>query len=248
MENNRKDYPGSEAGEVSECMVCGGKLIYTGDFIENKSVRVRCYYCGKEEDARSICINGHYACNECHSRSILVSVEQVCSESDLEDPMEIAAQIFKLPELHMHGPEYHCIVPAVLVAASGNINGDKKLSAIKEAIRRGEEVKGGFCGSHGACGAGLGVGIAYSIIHRVTPYSEDQRGAANRVTALALSKISEFGGPRCCKRDSMIAIEVAKKTFKEFDACIDFQYACEQSGGNSGCIHHKCPYFNPEVL
>lgn len=245
MENHRKDDAGSKTGEMSDCMVCGSKLIYTGDFIENKSVRMRCYFCGKEEDARSLCINGHYVCNECHSRSILETVEQVCMNNDWIDPMKIAEQIFKLPELHMHGPEYHSIVPAVLVTASGNITGDKRLSVIKEAIKRGEEVKGGFCGSHGACGAGIGVGIAYSIIHRVTPYSEDHRGAANRVTALALSKISEFGGPRCCKRDSIAAIEVAKKTFKEFEVCIDFQYACGQSGRNSGCIHHKCPYFIP---
>jgi hypothetical protein len=77
---------------------------------------------------------------------------------------------------------------------------------------RGKAIFGGICGTHGACGACIGVGIAYSLIHKVTPYSKEDRGEANRMTALALCAISCYGGPRCCKRDSITAIETAKST------------------------------------
>lgn len=36
-------------------------------------------------------------------------------DSDLTDPVELALCVFDLQKLHMHGPEYHSIVPAVLL-------------------------------------------------------------------------------------------------------------------------------------
>ncbi|TEB08561.1 Cyclic pyranopterin monophosphate synthase 1 [Pelotomaculum schinkii] len=229
---------------ASGCLVCGGELFYNAD----SAIDVKCVICGKEEQSNTICVNGHYICDECHREKILDVVERVCVATNLTDPVEIALQIFKLPGLHMHGPEYHSIVAAVLVTAYGNSVKDKQAQAIKEAIKRGKDIKGGVCGTHGACGAGVGVGVAYSIIHQVTPYSKEERGAANRLTALALLEISRFGGPRCCKRDAMISIETAKRNIKEFDNNGRSRYICSQFMNNQKCIQSQCPYFPEKIV
>ncbi len=223
----------------SGCLVCGAELIYTPDL----SFNAECYYCGKTELANVFCMEGHYVCNECHRKDILEIVEQICIDSDLTDPVELALCIFDIPTLHMHGPEYHSIVPAVLISAYGNCIETKDPSTIKEAILRGKAIFGGICGTHGACGACIGVGIAYSLIHKVTPYSKEDRGEANRMTALALSAISCYGGPRCCKRDSITAIETAKKHFGYFDNARESKYVCSQFVYNDMCLKNMCPYY-----
>ena len=234
---------GSNTDNISGCMVCGQELFYTPD----KPFRAKCFYCGKEDITHVFCLEGHYVCDECHRQGILELVEFECNNSNLTDPIELALNIYNLPKLHMHGPEYHCIVPAVLVTAYGNSTGNKSSADIKEAITRGKAIFGGICGTHGACGAGIGVGIAYSIIHKVTPYSKEDRGEANRMTALALTNISQHGGPRCCKRDSMTAIETAKRHFGCFTDSSKSKYICSQFANNDLCIKNKCPYYPNKV-
>jgi hypothetical protein len=229
----------SDNDNISGCMVCGAELIYTPD----KAFQAECYYCGGIELTHVFCLEGHYVCDVCHRKDILELVEQICIDSDLTDPIELALCIYDLPKLHMHGPEYHSIVPAILVAAYGNNKNHKNITSIQEAISRGKAIVGGICGTHGACGAGIGVGIAYSIIHQVTPYSREDRGNANRLTALALTAISRLGGPRCCKRDSMIAIEIAKEYFGCFTESSDNKYICTQFIYNEMCIKAECPYY-----
>ena len=223
------------------CMVCGEKLLYTPD----RRFRVKCHCCGIEAETSVFCMNGHYVCDDCHRQGILDMVEKACCKSELTDPAALLDAVFQLPGMHMHGPEYHSIVPAVLVAAYGNCTGHRDDMAIKEAILRGKDIKGGVCGSHGACGAGIGVGIAYSVIHSVMPYSKADRGIANRMTALALLEISRYGGPRCCKRESMLAVHVAKDHFGGF-AVGSCDYTCRQFAYNELCIGSECPY-HPSV-
>jgi hypothetical protein len=204
---------------------------------------MKCFYCGKESISYVFCPERHFVCDECHRKDILEMVEQICIDSDLTDPVELALSIFNLPKLHMHGPEYHSIVPAVLVSAYGNMTGSKDISAIKQAISRGKVIPGGLCGTHGACGAGIGAGIACSIIHRTTSLSKEDRGEANRMTADALMAISLYDGPRCCKRESITAIESAKKNFKVFNESGVAKYECIQFADNQMCIQGDCPFY-----
>lgn len=228
-----------DLGNISGCMVCGRNLFY----IPDRPLRAYCFYCGSENMTHAFCLDGHYVCNECHRKDVLELTEQICIDSDLTDPVALALCIYDLQKLHMHGPEYHSIVPAVLVATYGNSTNNKNVSAIQEAISRGKSVVGGICGTHGACGAAIGVGIAYAIIHHVTPYSRGERGHANKMTALALMAISQLNGPRCCKRDSMVAIESAKKHFECFGDSGESKYVCSQFINNEMCIKMKCPYY-----
>mgnify|MGYP002869165356 CR=1 FL=1 len=68
-----------------------------------------------------------------------------------------------LPQVHMHGPEHHGIVPCVLLTAYRNNGGEVDLpSSLREAVRRAKQVPGGTCGYWGACGAAIGAGIDIS--------------------------------------------------------------------------------------
>ena len=220
-------------------MVCGGKLVYS----RNMPVMMKCAMCGKKEETNAFCPKGHYICSDCHGKDILSLVQKLCEESNLADPVALLLEIFRLPGLNMHGPEYHSIVPAVLVAAYNNSRRIDAPIAVGEAIRRGRDVKGGFCGTHGACGAGIGAGIAYSIIHGATPYSRRERGGAMETTSLALMEISKLGGPRCCKRDAMLAVETFKKHVMGFPETDSTKYICNQFAKNKNCLRQKCPYY-----
>jgi hypothetical protein len=163
--------------------------------------------------------------------------------SSQKDPIELALEIFDMESLNMHGPEYHSITPALLVTAYENGRGNRNIDNIKEAIRRGRVIPGGMCGTHGACGAGIGAGIALSIIKGVTPYSKEDRGAANKMTALALEAIGETGGPRCCKRDVITAIETVVEHSGLFEGPSKSRYICSQFPLNDKCIEEECPYY-----
>lgn len=231
----------SDSKQVTGCLVCGQELIYLPD----KPLRAHCYYCGKKAITHSFCPEGHYVCDDCHTQDILKLVELTCLKSDATDPLALLLEIFQLPALHMHGPEYHSIVPAVLVTAYGNSIKQKEQAAITEAIARGKTVPGGVCGTHGSCGAGIGIGIAYALIHQVTPYAKKHRGNANRMTALALEAISKLGGPRCCKREATLAVEIARRYFGcfELDHSEKNRYSCSQYKRNEMCIKNACPYY-----
>lgn len=245
----RNDRPGHMTSNVAEqddqtkktegCFICGHDLLYT----KSSPTKEVCNICGKQSETYVKCPKGHFICDTCHSLDILGKVEQLLTSSVEMNPVVLAQQVFELPGLNMHGPEYHSIVPSVLVTAYQNLSWKKDSTKIKEAMKRGRDVKGGNCGFFGNCGAGVGSGIAASIIEGATPMSRDERGAANRATGYALLEISKHGGPRCCKREAITSIESFMQVTSYFDSIQKSEYACKQYGKNKDCIYKKCPYF-----
>lgn len=223
---------------TSGCIICGEDLYN----VAGKALMAKCHLCGKEETSHTLCKNNHYICDDCHRGEVLELALDMLMASTSKDPVEIALEIFELEGLNMHGPEYHSILPGVLLAAYGNVKGNKNEDLIREAMDRGKLVCGGFCGSHGACGAALSLGIASSIINETTPFDHEGRREANRMTGLALAAISENGGARCCKRDGITSIKVFKDELGCFeDSGLD--YICSQFPDNEVCILTGCPYF-----
>ena len=154
----------------------------------------------------------------------------------------------KNPKIKMHGPEHHFLVPAVLLSACYNKKKDyrKKENKIKEARRRAETIFGGVCGSHGICGAAVGTGIFISLITDATPLSEKEWKLSNQITAENLLTIAEWGGPRCCKRDTFLAIIGAVKFLRkhfEFTIDIDKDFLCEFTKLNKECKKTDCMFY-----
>ena len=224
------------------CLICGAELEYS-----DKPQALKCYYCGKDFPASVRCRSGHYVCDRCHSLSANEVIAQTCISSTSTDPLALAIGLMKHPSVHMHGPEHHFMVPAVLLAAYYNLKGDAaaKTEKIKLAAARAVNVLGGFCGFYGSCGAGVGTGIFISIITGATPLSGREWRLANTMTSRSLLAIANAGGPRCCKRGSFIAISEAVKFLKEnLDITLPVSdIKCEFSQMNKECLRKACAFY-----
>lgn len=95
----------------NNCLICGKPLIYSG-----KTVMRRCAVCGEEKPSDAVCEDGHFVCDECHNKDG-AAVRARLLNTDEKDPIKIFLDVVKLPPVHMHGPEHHCIVPCVLLTA-----------------------------------------------------------------------------------------------------------------------------------
>jgi len=226
------------------CLICGKELVYL-----KKDEKIRCNYCQNFYDSNVKCIDNHYICDSCHSLSANDLIEKTCIKSKSENPLELAMMLMKNPNIKMHGPEHHFLVPAVLLTSYYNIKKEyhKKKEKIKKARKRAEQTFGGFCGTHGTCSGAIGTGIFISIITDATPLSEKEWKLSNQMTAKTLSKVAEYGGPRCCKRNTFIAIIEAvnflKNRFNE-NIKIDRDVLCTFSDLNNECIQDQCPFHN----
>ena len=154
----------------------------------------------------------------------------------------------RYPQVHMHGPEHHYIVPAVLLTAYYNLRGTRtrKEQALNEAEKRARNVLGGFCGFYGDCGAAVGTGIFMSIITKATPLSRREWRLSNLMTAQSLHSIALRGGPRCCKRNTTLALLEAVAFLREqcgISLPVSEPLTCEFSPLNKECLHADCPFY-----
>lgn len=224
------------------CIVCGKELEYSQEIV-NKN----CFDCGQTMESNVCCPDGHFICDSCHSSSANDLIENFCINTSLTDPVEIALIVMRHKQIMMHGPEHHFLVPAVLLSAYFNMTGEvhKKRSAIQTSRKRAESVLGGFCGTHGNCGAAVGTGIFISVITKATPLSESEWQLSNTITGKSLLAIAEQGGPRCCKRDSFTSIRLAIDFLQEnFDISLPkSEIICEFGRRNKQCKFSDCQFF-----
>lgn len=222
----------------SGCMICGEPLYYRAEPVSRT-----CDVCGQVFETNVACGNGHYVCDNCHRGDTLDHMEALLVKSTETNPILLADKVFHLPTMKMHGPEHHSMVPAVLETAAQNQQGIRDVEKIRETIRRGKDIKGGSCGYHGACGACVGAGIAESVHTGAKPSSKEERGRAMQATGSALMAIGAFGGPLCCKRDSIASIENYMEYSGRFAQAEPAEYICSFSKYNKGCLTTDCPYF-----
>ncbi len=234
--------------EKTGCVVCGAKLLYGGPGKERG-----CYYCGVQVHGSVACANGHFVCDACHSVSANDLIERYALASRSLDAMSMAVTLMRDARVKMHGPEHHFLVPAVLLAAYCSVTGrpqEEKTQMISKARRRAEEVKGGSCGFCGNCGAAVGTGIFVSLVTGATPLSRTEWRLANLMTAESLRAIAERGGPRCCKRDTFLAVKTAVGFLRKemgIDLPLEDRMACDFSSLNKECLRADCPYFEEQA-
>ena len=225
---------------VDGCLICGSELEYL-----DIPVMMKCSICGKEESSRARCIKGHYVCDQCHT-SGMDSVISVCRMETSKDPVKILNRLMSMPFCHMHGPEHHVLVAAALLTAYRNSGGEVDFDhCISEIMSRGRNVPGGVCGFWGTCGAGVSTGIFISVISGSNPLAEKPFALSNLMTSRSLNSIGTIGGPRCCKRDSYLAITEAIQFVKE-NLGVEMESSkivCGYSPRNAQCIKERCPFY-----
>jgi hypothetical protein len=227
----------------TNCLVCGKELVY-GKVHE----KMQCHLCKGTFDGNAKCTDGHHVCDHCHGAAAFELIEQTCLKSDSTDPLETAVTLMKDPAVKMHGPEHHYLIPAVLLSAYYNKRKlkDKKKEKLAEARKRAEKVPGGFCGFFGDCGAAVGTGIFISVLTGATPMSKKEWRLANQMTAKSLTKIAEYGGPRCCKRNTYLAILEGVEFLEEnFGTRLETVWTkkCGFNDQNEDCLLEVCPFF-----
>lgn len=227
------------------CMICGEELVYSS---ENRELE--CIYCGGIYESNTSCKSGHYVCDICHSKEGIDIIYDYCLKTDKNNPIEMAIELMKNSNINMHGPEHHFLVPAVLLASYYNIlkQGDDRAKKLRIARERAKQIPGGICGNYGNCGAGVGAGLFISIILGATPLTEESWGLANEMTGNVLIKAGKIGGPRCCKRNSFLAIEEASRFIDKKLGVKLYEYdkyktICEFRRFNKECIGRRCAYF-----
>lgn len=224
---------------LEECLICGAPLVYL-----ESDERMECEICHRKENSKTRCVNGHYVCNDCHMRG-MDAIIALCMKADSKNPIEIIEKMMDMPFCHMHGPEHHVMVGAALLTAYRDAGGNVNLeAALQEMISRGRSVPGGACGFWGACGAGISTGMFVSIITGSTPLTHESFALSHAMTARSLGRISEVGGPRCCKRDSFLSIlEAAKLVKDQFSVEMEIgEVVCHYSSMNRQCIGKRCPF------
>jgi len=225
----------------NNCLICGEELEY---FLQPKAMK--CMLCGGEFLSNAACKAGHFICDSCHSKDAEGIVLEMCAGTASRNPVDIMQGLMELPGVHMHGPEHHFMVGAALLAAYHNSGGGIDLRpALEEMLRRGKQVPGGTCGFWGCCGAGVSSGIFVSIITGATPLKKQEWALANLMTSKALERIANCGGPRCCKRDSFLAIAAAVDFVKEnlgVQMELPERIQCGFSPLNNECLGKNCPF------
>ena len=223
-----------------DCGVCGRALIYS-----TESTTLKCSLCGREESSLIRCPAGHFICDDCHGKPALRVLAEVLGSATSADPMILLEQAMAHPSVTMHGPEHHAIVPAVIVAAVATAGHRVPDGALDKAVERGRKVPGGWCGSHGSCGAAIGVGIAVSVLSEATPLKGEERSLSLAATSFALSRMLD-DQPRCCKRASRVAVESAIDFLRDHLAvslATEGVGACTYTRRNAQCPGRACPYY-----
>lgn len=223
-----------------ECLICKQPLEYL-----EQAEKMECALCHKVEESNCRCVEGHYVCSECHM-SGMDTFLGVCLSDSSKNPYEILCKLMALPFCHMHGPEHHVLVGASLLTAYHNAGGALDLQkALLEMQNRGRKVPGGICGLWGSCGAAVSTGIFVSIVTGSSPLSTESWGLCNRMTSRVLAKEADIGGPRCCKRNSSLAVLEAIDFAAEYLGVQmekPEQIRCEYSHKNNQCIKERCPF------
>ncbi len=222
-----------------ECLICKAPLEYLSEGIE-----MECAICHRKEISTARCVGGHFVCDECHTRGV-DQIIGACLRQASRDPYEILSRLMDLPFCHMHGPEHHIMVGSALLTAYKNAGGDIDLpKALNEMQSRGQKVPGGICGFWGSCGAAISSGMFISIVTGSTPLSEKAWGMSNLMTSASLHVIGAVGGPRCCKRNSYLAVTEAVRFTKE-NLGVEMELTpirCRHFTQNNQCIGKRCPF------
>lgn len=173
-------------------------------------------------------------------------IEDILHEKGV-NPIRMFKSMAKKEYISMHGPEHHVLDGACLLMAFYNAGGKIDIDfALGKILYEGLRMPGAMCGLWGICGAITSIGAALSIIDNTGPLSEDGTwGNHMGFTAGAIRELGEINGPRCCKRDAMIAFKHGIEYVNQhYDVLLEYEsQRCEFSSQNQQCIKGRCPFY-----
>lgn len=163
------------------------------------------------------------------------------------NPITIFNNVAKKDYVNMHGPEHHILDGASVLVAYKNAGGDIELDqALNKLKIEGMRMPGAMCGLWGICGAITSIGAALSIIDGTGPLTTDGTwGSHMQYTSNAIGELGIINGPRCCKRDAMVAFKNGVDYINtHYKVHLEYKKeTCSFSEKNEQCIKGRCPYY-----
>ena len=176
-------------------------------------------------------------------------IEEIQEEKGC-NPVRIFKNMARKEYISIHGPEHHILDGACILTAFYNAGGNIRLEeSLNRIAREGLRMPGAMCGFWGICGAIASVGAALSIIDGTGPLSDDGTwGEHMKFTSRAIGELGKINGPRCCKRDAMIAFREGVSYINEhYSVSLEYEnQLCEFSEQNQQCLREKCPFYPRE--
>ena len=167
-------------------------------------------------------------------------------------PVELVEAVMADSRCPAFGPVHHFIVGATLLACWHNAEAatdreEALVADLEEMLARSSSVPGATCARWGVCGAAASAGMAYAIVRGNAPLREEGWQEGQLMVSDLLARIARSGRPRCCKRDSRVAIAAAVTYFNALGgpqmAESTAVPTCATSGQNSVCMGSGCPYY-----
>ncbi|MGQ9921556.1 MAG: DUF5714 domain-containing protein, partial [Desulfobacca sp.] len=216
------------------CLVCGAPVGYLAE-----EARQTCAFCGDIFLAAARCEEGHFVCDACHTRDAEAFLEHLCTVTAKTDLIDLLQEIRRHPAIPLHGPEHHIMVPGIILAAYRNLGGQVPATMLQTALKRGRVVPGGYCAFTGACGAAVGVGLAFSLLLGASPVKARERQQVQQVIQAVIQEQARFAAARCCQRDSWLALKKAaelSKTYLPITLPANTPLRCQQAHLNRECL------------
>lgn len=177
-------------------------------------------------------------------------IRQEALKQTSKNPIVIAIDLMRLPCVSPNGPEHHFLDGASFLVAYKNAGGKIDIEESLDLLaKRSIGMPGAMCGYWGVCGSAASIGASLSIIHGTGPLSDnDYYKQTMEYTSSAIEKMSQIGGPRCCKRNAFISLrEAALFVRSKYGIAMELSspIVCEFSLFNKQCLGKRCP-FNPK--
>jgi Family of unknown function (DUF5714) len=170
-------------------------------------------------------------------------IRHICLKTDETDSVRLFERIRSHPTIALHGPEYHAMIPGIILSTYRNLGAEISEKVIETGIFRGKGMAGGYCAFMGVCGAAVGAGIAFSLILDANPVKALERSTVQSVTQAVLSEIAQLKAARCCQRDGYIALTKAaelSKSFLPIALKAEHRLVCRQMHVNQECLGKTC--------
>jgi 7,8-dihydro-6-hydroxymethylpterin dimethyltransferase len=237
--------PQQPSAQTAQCRFCGANL----KLLEH-AISARCMVCGERGRTRTWCSAGHFVCEGCRGTELMGLLEAMLEAPRTTDPVQTFLALRESQDFPMNGPEHHPLVAAAFLLAYYDQHGEPSWEDITDALQTAAtELPGGSCGFWGACSAGLAVGIAYCAILGSSPTDGGPRSVAHQAVSRILGRIGEFAGPRCCRRDCLLALQVGCELSAELlphPVRTSYRDACDQAADNDECLGGVCPFLSAE--
>lgn len=178
-----------------------------------------------------------------------VWIHETCLAWRGEDPAALLEALMSDERCAAFGPVHHFLVGASLLACAwqtAHHDGAGLSEALAELDSRAVCVPGATCAKWGVCGTAASCGMAFAVLAGNAPLRREGWSEGQLMVSEILGAIARAGSPRCCKRDSRIAVRTAVPWFNDYFGLrlkVGEQVPeCAVASLNKACLGSECPY------